>query len=454
MWRQKVETIEQWIWAIPSGTEKKGASLLRALLRIVYITLREFRQDQIPLRASSLTFTVILSLVPMLALGSAALKGFGAGDEMQRAAHLMVERFTAPEQYSVSSPPPEEPADREVQTTPPPEDSLSAHLHLAVDKMFDYVNRTNFATLGAFGIFGLLIAVIFMLNNIELAMNSIWQARSSRSLGRKLVDYLALIILLPVSANLAFTIEAAIQSPTLLSLMKKYLPISGVDSYFVTLLPLLIVMATFTLLYRFLPNAKVPFFPALTGGFFGALGWLLAQSVYVELQLGVARYNAIYGSFATLPLLLLWIYTAWVVFLGGAEMAFAVQIWRHYILGKAVLNPAQKLSLVFDILETAALDFSQRKLTSISEIAHRLRLPDPHVKAALDDLVDKGILRRVKNRETGYVPATPVGKIHPEEVVALILGESDTDTHGATLTAAAVVGARKAMTGKTLKIKE
>ncbi|MBU0730960.1 MAG: YihY/virulence factor BrkB family protein [Proteobacteria bacterium] len=444
------DRLSTWIWLRTGADEPLWKRTLRALLKIYIIIFHECKKDRISLRASSLTFTVVLSLVPMLAMGTAILKGLGSGDEMRNSAYIIIERISGSESSLITA----DPGGTSIIQTPDAslaaEDenggkNLKAHLHDAVDKIFDYVDRTNFATIGAVGVFTLVIAVAMMLNSIEQAMNDVWQAHSARSLGRMIVDYLALIILLPLTINLAFFIEASLETPALHALLKTYVPLAELVPRLMNFLPISLVILTFTILYSFLPNTRVKLFPAMIGGITGGLGWFLTQNLYVKMQIGVARYNAIYGSFATLPLFLLWIYAGWIVFLFGAEMAFAVQIWRRYIPGKAALNPAQKLALAFNIIDITARDFNNRKLTFLPDIAQQLMLPDPHVKQAMDELVTKGILRRVKDRELGYCPATHAERIKPSEVVDIILGEAEPSTQGGEFATKAVNGARTAM---------
>jgi membrane protein len=428
-----------WIWSPPQDTQNKLLAILQAIFRMQFIVFREMGRDRISLRASALTYTIVLSLVPMLALGTAVLKGLGAGDQMRQAAYRFVDRLednplaiplsdsadgmAAPSENTAKSPTSsvtDETSPQEKASTA----SLASHLRRAVDQIFDYVNRTNFATLGAFGIIGLVLAVLSVLGSIEQAMNTIWQADSGRPFGRKLMDYLALMILLPLSINIAFATETTLQSPALLAMLENSFSIAWLGRFLLKALPTLTVVATFTILYRFIPNTKVQFGPAIMGGFFGGIGWLVVQMVYIKLQIGVARYNAIYGSFATLPLLLLWIYIGWLIFLAGAEMAFAAQVWRRYNWHELVLTPITRLALAFEIVSQALVDFHHRKTTDILALALKLKQPVSTVNQLLQELIDGGIIRKVEGELNGYMPAASEKEIQPAEIVELILGST------------------------------
>ena len=180
------------LWPVPASDASLPRRLAWAVFRIVAVFCREFQRNNIPLRSSALTFTIVLSLVPTLALGTAVLKGLGAGDQMRQAAYRFIDQIdgsstpSASAGAGTSAPDANSAAAQGKQTN-----KITGHLHLAVAKIFDYVEHTDFAALGAFGIIGLVIAVLSVLGRIEQAMNVIWQAESSRPMGRKLMDYLA-----------------------------------------------------------------------------------------------------------------------------------------------------------------------------------------------------------------------------------------------------------------------
>lgn len=435
--QQSWKAFKDWIWRNSAPNDQLGTRILRAACRIIFIVTREAQEDKITLRASALTFTVVLSLVPMLALGTAVLKGLGAGDQMRVAAFTFIEQFESASENPDSVPDQDKPPSAEEPekgSTQVPDsadqateqesqsDNLTSHLHNAVNQIFDYVDRTNFATLGTFGILGMVLAALGVLGSIEQSMNAIWQTSRGRALGRKIIDYMALMILLPISVNLALATSTTLQSTILYSRIQEILPIA-MFGFFLKLLPVLILILTFVLLYRFIPNTRVEFIPALAGGIFGGFSWYLVQILYIKMQIGVAKYNAIYGSFATLPLFFLWIYVAWVVFLLGAEVAFAFQSWKQYQWEKLKLSPVVRLAMAFDIMETALNDFTARKVTNKPLLARHLSQPDSAIGVIVDELVDGGMLLRVSGKLEGYVPAAPSAQLKPVEIMDIIFGK-------------------------------
>jgi membrane protein len=434
--QQKWKGFKNWIWRNSKSNDQPGTRILRCACRIIFIVTREAQEDKITLRASALTFTVVLSLVPMLALGTAVLKGLGAGDQMRVAAYTFIEQFESAADDLDFIPGKDKPSSDELEKVSPQAEgnsdqateqesqsgNLTNHLHNAVDKIFDYVDRTNFATLGTFGILGMVLAALGVLGSIEQSMNAIWQTRRGRALGRKIIDYMALMILLPISVNLALATSTTLQSTTLYSKIQEILPIF-MFGFFLKLLPILILILTFTLLYRFIPNTKVEYVPALAGGIFGGFSWYLVEIFYIKLQIGVAKYNAIYGSFATLPLFFLFIYVAWVVFLLGAEVAFAFQFWKHYQWEKVKLSPVIRLAMAFDIMEAALNDFTARRITNKSSLARHLGKADNSISLIVNELVEGGMLRQVTGKLEGYVPAAPSAQLKPVEIMDIIFGK-------------------------------
>jgi membrane protein len=148
------------------------------------------------------------------------------------------------------------------------------------------------------------------------------------------------------------------------------------------------------------------------------------------MQIGVARYNAIYGSFATLPLFLLWVYIGWLVFLAGAEVAFACQVWRSYSRKKQPISPQGKLSLACSILELVYRNFGKGRLHDADEIADSLDLRFDEISDILTSLTKNGLLHHVDDPEnSGYVPAIPQENLALSQVVATVFGPRPDKEH-------------------------
>lgn len=338
-------TYLNWL-ARPQEEQRSSVTLLRYLLRLLLITLRQFNRNDLSLRSGALTYAILLSMVPMLAMSTAVVKGLGGGDQLRKAAYSYLETLEKVQK----------PTELIEGTSPQAEENLSEanltdHLRSATDQLFDYVDKTNFATLGTFGVIGILLSVLMVLGNIETAMNSIWQVTASRPILRKIADYLTLLILLPLSINLAFASSAFIKNPKLALKIDLYIPLDWIQALILQALPIFFITISFYVMYIFFPNTKVKTLPALVGATIAACCWLFIQNIYITMQIGVAKYNAIYGSFATVPLFLVWIYLSWIFILAGAQIAYAIQSEKNFNINKQKTSPSIQLSAAFDIME-------------------------------------------------------------------------------------------------------
>ncbi|HSY78603.1 MAG TPA: YhjD/YihY/BrkB family envelope integrity protein [Verrucomicrobiae bacterium] len=270
----------------PSWLESKtldletGASKHTTALRVWHVlnhAVEGFIFNNDLLRASALTFTVALSIVPILALAFSAVKGFGGAERLRP----LIEKYMG--------------------------------LGSSSTQLMGYVENVNAAALGSAGGAFLLVTVISTMGTVEQALNTIFNVPQSRSYFRKFSDYLSVLFTVPL------LIVAALGVTAVFSVRISQFP-------FVTqLMPYLFVWAGFFFLFVFFPYTKVRWGPALIGSFVTAVLFQLAQWGYVRFQVGVANYRAIYGAMATLPIFLVWIYIAWAVILFGAELTASVQ---------------------------------------------------------------------------------------------------------------------------------
>ncbi len=441
-----IRQFEHDIWA------KKDSSFLYKLIRIVYIVFLEAHRDAILLRASALTFAVVLSMVPFLAMGTAALKGLGAGDKLKDAAYAFIEKLSQTEgklsrddsekgEIGLSNG--DIVAGR--KETKSSHKSLSGHLKTMADTVFQYVDNTNFAALGAIGLLGMLISVISLFGNIESAMNAVWGAGAGRPLGRKVMDYLALLILLPFTVNLGLAAMTFLQSKRFEAILQALSLSPWIGVIILNLFIFFVIAATFTAMYRFLPNAKVPFLPALIGGALGALGWLITQTLYIKLQIGVSKYNAIYGSFATLPLFLIWLYVGWIVFLLGAELSFAIHVSSRYIPRSYKKMRASELeALAIDVMVEVFSSLRQREALTVASLAQRLNASEYDVNNAVRLLAQDGLLAVEPDKGNIYALSLP-DKLRVFEVIESVHGLSFPATKGGEIIRRFVGEGRKAL---------
>jgi membrane protein len=269
-----------------------GMGGLRArIIRMFRLVAWGFVEDRCLLRASALTYTTLLSLVPFLTIAFAILKGLGFQDRLEL---LLLEQFT--------------PASKEV-----------------IGRIMDYVDRTNASSLGVAGTVGLLLTAVMTMRNMEAAFNRIWQVAKGRGWVSTLTNYVSVLVIAPVCGLVALSLTTYFNSPAVMERMDSIWLVAGFYRLAIRWSPLLILWVAFTACYALVPNTKVRISSAMLGGVVAAVLWQLAQWAYVRYQFGVARYHAIYGALSQLPILMVWIYASWVIVLVGAELARAHQ---------------------------------------------------------------------------------------------------------------------------------
>jgi membrane protein len=326
--------IHHWAFSL-SPSANRCVHFFRISLRIFLIMYEEFFRNHLAMRASALTYAILLSLIPILALSTSILKGLGNDEQLKQAAIRFIDQLEAPilsNDTAVNTDTPHLQPATPTQATvfQPSGPSAIAHLHRAVDIIFQYVDRTNFAALGIFGVLGLIIVILLVLSSIEEAMNVIWHTRRGRSFLRKIMDYMALLILLPISLNIALAAEAILANKKIMDYLGVLLPSAWMVPFVIKLLPFVFIVGTLMTMYLFFPHVKVKTSAALIGAVFASVFWFVFQKLYIGLQVGVANYNAIYGSFASIPLFLVWLQIGWTFILLGASLAYAIQHHHHY----------------------------------------------------------------------------------------------------------------------------
>lgn len=414
---------------------------LHKLARIILISLREMNENVLTLRAGYLTYAMLLSMVPILAMSTAVVKGLGGGDQLREIAYAYINTLEdTSTTFTIPSSPNSAETDQ-VEDQGEKSVDLTTHLRSAADKIFNYVDQTNFATLGTFGMVGIFLSVILVLGQIEKSLNVIWKVKDGRSFLRKVADYIALMILFPISINVALASGAMVESQALSVHLDKFLPIAWIQTLLLKGVPVLFLSLTLYVIYIFFPNTKTGGIPTMIGAFVAGFFWFLTQNIYISMQIGVAKYNAIYGSFATIPLFLAWVWVAWLFVLIGAQIAYAIQHEPAYHFTTQKFEPALRLSAALDVCKTVGERFNSAERTRSEDLL--VNNPDysPElVGETVDTLVDAGLLHH--SSETGeLILSRPPEKISSRFIVETVLGSETPATFGGDQATLAVEGA-------------
>lgn len=375
------------VWSPELSSLSGLRNLVVQLVRISQLVAKGFREDDLAVHAAALTYCTLMSLVPLLALAFAALKGFGAAPEalarIQAATADMPEGFRA-----------------------------------FVDIILDSVMRTTLVTLGWVGLVVLFFTVVQTLAGIETSFNRVWGVTTPRSWWRRTTNYISMTVVVPVLIMAAFGIHATLQNQGVLRALGEARPLYQA---LLRLSPLLSVWLAFLVLIVFMPNTDVKKRPAAVSALVAALLWISWQKIYISLQVGVARYNAIYGTFASVPIFLLWLYVGCMIILLGAELAFALQNHNTYALeraaGHASVRSRSLLALV--ALSEAAREFVAGGRLDLHALAERQRVPIRLLLDVMRVLAGAGYVAEVADQPECYVLARSPERIATDEVARL-----------------------------------
>ena len=284
------------IWRVRLSELSRVRGFALKHLRMVLLAFRGFKEDKCQLRAAALTFFSLLSVVPVVAMAFGVAKGFNFEKKLE---------------FVIL-------------------DSLKGHEEIAasiIDFSTRMLNNTQGGLIAGIGVVILFWTVIKVLGNIEQSFNAIWGVKRSRSLSRKFTDYLAIMLICPflfiLSSSLTVYITGFISST-----VAKLSIQGGIGALILRSLklsPYLCIWLLFSFIYIVIPNTKVRFKSGIVGGIIAGTIYQLIQWVYITFQIGVTKFGAIYGSFAALPLFLVWLQMSWLIVLFGAEVAFAYQ---------------------------------------------------------------------------------------------------------------------------------
>jgi membrane protein len=369
------------VWRIRSSDLTRSRSFLIRLLRILILSVRGVVKDKCHLRASALTFYTSLSVVPIFAMFFGIAKGFGFEKILEK---QILEKLNSQGEVVV--------------------------------KIIDYartlLENTKGGMIAGIGMAILFWAIIKVLGNIEKAFNDIWGVKKGRPFRRKITDYLSIMLIGPVlfvtssgiTVLMASQVEIFIQKIDLLG------PISPIIFALLKLLPYITIWVLFTFTYIFMPTAKVTFKSGALAGIIAGSMCQIFQWGYVSFQVGVAKYNAIYGSFAALPLFMIWLQLSWLIVLFGAEVSFAhqnVDTFEFEPDALAVSHSFKRL-LALRTVNLLVKHFSVGDTSwDEAKIARTLEIPIRLVRQILYELVACGVISQIKVNDDETVAFQP-----------------------------------------------
>jgi membrane protein len=418
------------LWSVRLEEYPPRMKFIFKYLRVIVLSLRGLVENKVTIRASALTYYTLMSIVPVLAMAFGIAKGFGADKYLEQEL----------------------------------KEALKGQGEIA-DKLVTFSNSllesTGGGIIAGVGVVFLFYSVSKIFSSIETAFNDIWKIDKPRSISRKFTDYLSMMLIAPIlliasssiSVFLATQLDTIGKQVELIGYVSKYL------MFALNFLPLFLIWILFSVVYIVMPNTKVSPQSGIIAGIIAGTAFVVTQWFYIDFQVGMSKYNAIYGSFAALPLLLIWLQVSWMIVLFGAEVSFANQNIEMYEFESEAehISPNSKRNLSLLILNHIVKRFVKgENAQTVLELSQELKVPVRLMKTLLQNLIDCRIIVETLNGESkniAYQPAQHIDNFSVAFVIKALDNLGDTFEPDSP-EMQSIINISNAITTKTEEIKE
>jgi len=345
------------------------------LLRLLFVMVREFANGQLNLRAMSLVYTSLLSLVPLLAVSFSVLKAFGVHNQVEP----LLLNLVAP---------------------------LGEQGNELVLNILGFVENMKVGVLGSVGLALLLYTVVSLIQKVESAFNYVWHAKSTRSLSRRFSDYLSVIMVGPVLVFSAIGMTASMMNSTVVQTLLTIEPFGSIIVLFSKLMPYLLIILAFAFVYLFVPNTKVSIRSAFVGALVGGALWQTTGMAFATFASSSTKYAAIYSGFAILVLFMIWLYLSWLILLLGAQVAYYHQYPEQIRLSslRVPLSGRFREQMGLLVMYWVAERFvHDGRPWTLEALAEQMAMPGDRVAEMLALLQERGLLVESGNEPPEYL---------------------------------------------------
>lgn len=382
---QIINFLKVGIWHVKRKDVSTFLYFFYGVIKKVILAVERATTKRMVNSASALTYSTLLAIVPILAVVFAIARGFGYNKYIE-------DWF------------------RETLSSQP------QAAEIIIGFVNSYLVHTKSGIFLGIGLIFMLWTVIMLINNIEQTFNYIWQVKKPRSIFRTITDYMAMFLLMPII--IVITSGFSIFIATISDNIEEYVLIAPVIRFFITLMPYLFMSAVFVALYLFMPNTKVKFSCALVPGILAGVAMQGLQLFYIHSQIWVSSYNAIYGSFAALPLFMLWVQISWTICLFGAELCYTSQNLEDYAFRAQTEDISHRYRLMLSVILASKIckrfEEGGKPYTALS-LKLDTGIPVRIVNDLLYDMTRIHILIEVTSDEKGeesfYLPAEPTSRL-------------------------------------------
>lgn len=386
--------LEHWLFEPPESIIGRPLWKLTRILRYPYALIRDITRGELTLRAMSLVYTTLLSIVPIIALSFSVLKGLGYHRELE------------PVLYSFLEP-------------------LGDRAYEITQQVMGFVENVRGGVLGSIGLIFLLYTLISTVQKVEESFNFVWRVEQPRSFGRRFSEYLSVMVLGPTVIVAALGLMATLGSSSFVETLSHYQPFDTLLLILGRITPYLLVSGVFTFMYAFVPNTKVRLRAALIGGVAGGAAWAFSGMVITQFVSKASTTILIYAGFAIVIVALMWLYVSWLILLLGAQLAFYVQNPQYLRPGRGEinLNSSMRERVALSIMYLIVSDYrtAQHRWTA-NRLAEHLDLPGAALTPIMDALEHRKLL--LVAEDDSWVPARDPHTIELNDVLDAVRNDT------------------------------
>jgi membrane protein len=393
------DNIQELIWGNKLQRAGLPGRILVVVLRFLFAMMRDFFSGQLTMRAMSLVYTTLLSIVPLLAVSFAVLKGFGVFTRLE------------PYLHDVLAP-------------------LGAQGERITAQVLDLVDNVKGPVLGGVGLLFFLWTAISMVQKVEESFNYTWYVSKPRSFTRRFTEYLIVLLVGPLLMVTAIGLLTSIQSNTVVQWILTNPALGPLFVMLGKLIPYLMISAVFTFLYIFMPNTKVHLKSAIVGGIAGGFMWAAVAAIFTNFILFASRTQQIYAGFAVAITTLIWLYLNWLILLIGAQLAYYHQYPAFLRSGRQVprLSNTVRERIALDTLFLVGKAFrDDGAVITVADIGQQMGIPTIAVQPILTSLEEARFLKLTEDEE--LVPGREMSRTPLREILDVVRGQGETGSH-------------------------
>jgi len=392
------EQVTDFIWGRPLDAMPKPEQLAITALRIIHCIIRDISEGQVNLRAMGLVYTTLLAMVPLIAVSFSVLKGFGVHNQVEPMLLGLLEPL----------------GDKGVEIT---------------EKVIGFVDNINVTVLGSMGVALLFYTVVSLMQKIERAFNETWRVTELRPFAQRFSDYLTVILIGPVLMFTALGVTASIGNIAMVKSAMEVEAIGAVMQLLGRLVPYLLVVGAFTFVYVFVPNTRVSLRAAVIGGLCAGFMWQIMGWGFATFVANSTKYTAIYATFATMLILLIWLYVSWLILLIGGSIAFYVQHPEYRSLQSRIIRLSNRMREKMALLIMSQVGqhyYHKRPAWSLEGLAKQMHVGTDACGLLVNTLEEAGLLIRTSDTPPTYLPGHALETLKLKDIIDSVRATGET----------------------------